>query len=150
MIIFIAVMTILGGCQMDPCGSAPADLIENMEDLVKEARGADYEVKSDNWAPLDERFRKFYEECYEIWRPEMTFAQKKEFAGLATRYVTHRFGRSIFRSIFDGKTSDTETEQEFFETLGQDLDRFFEENREWGQEFLDDLINQFEEGDPKN
>lgn len=146
-IIFIATLAILGGCQMDPCGSGPADLIENMEDLVKEARDADYEVKSDQWDPLDERFRKFYEECYEIWRPDMTFAQKKEFAGLATRYATQRFGRSIFRSIFDGKKSDPETEQEFFENLGKDLDRFMEENREWGKEFFDDLLNQFDEGD---
>lgn len=144
--IFIAAMMVLGGCQMDPCGSSPAELVENMEDLVEKVRKVDYDPKSDQWESLDDRFRKYYEDCYDVWRPEMTIAQKGAFTGLVTQYVTLRFGRSFFQSIFKGKKSDPKSEQEFFESLGKDLDQFMEENKEWGQEFLDDLMNQFKEG----
>ncbi len=137
--IFVASMALLGSCQMDRCGDSPEGLIRNMEALVATAKSAGYEAKSDRWNSLDEQFRQYYEECYDAWRGDMTIAQKSEFAGLVTRYVTHRFGRSFFRSIFKGNKAGPESEQEFFESLGRDLDQFIEENRE---RIFDGLFNQ--------
>lgn len=128
------------GCQTDPCGSAPADLIDNMEDLIKEVSKVDYEVKSDQWKKYDDRFKVYYEDCYEGWVADMTFAQKREFAGLVTRYVASRFGRSFFRSIFGNDKRDGEIDQESLDNLSKNLQKFMEENQKWAEELLKDLM----------
>lgn len=136
--IFTVSMIFLGSCQMDRCGNSPESFIRKMEVLVNTARESDEDLKSDRWNSLDDRFRQYYEVCYESWRKEMTFAQKKEFAGLVSSYITHRFGRSLFRSIFKGNKADSESEEELFENLGRGMDQFIEENRE----IFDGLFNQ--------
>src|SRR5690606_259786 len=122
------------GCQMDPCGSAPADMIENMEDLVNEVAKLDYKVESSQCETYDNRFKTLYEDCYEGWRTEMTFQQKRDFAGLVTRYVTNRFGRSFFRSIFGKDNKKSDKGEPFFDELEKDLEKFIEENKEWFDE----------------
>lgn len=124
-------MVFMQSCTIDPCGSAPADLIENMEDLVKEASTVDYQPDADEWKRYDDRFKVFYEECYEMWRPEMTIGQKSEFAGLVTRYVANRFGRSFFRSIFGGNQDRQNETEEFLDNLGKGLEDFLEQNTDW-------------------
>ena len=125
----------LQSCSIDPCGSAPADLIENMEDLVKETAKVDYQPDSDEWKTYDDRFKVFYEECYETWRADMTIGQKSEFAVLVTRYVTNRFGRSFFRSLFGGRKDKQDDSDQFLDNLGKGLEDFLEQNKEW----MDDL-----------
>src|SRR5680860_338144 len=91
--IFLILLIInVTGCQIDPCGSAPADLIENMEDLVKEVKKADYQPKDDRWQSYDDRFEIYFEDCYDLWSPDMTGRQKRQFAGLITKYMANRFG----------------------------------------------------------
>lgn len=131
------------GCQMDPCGSAPADLIENMDDLVQEVKKADYKPKDDRWQSYDDRFNVYFDECYDQWRADMTFDQKRQFTGLVTRYMANRFGRSFFRSVFGSSDVDDADTPEFFENLGDDLQKFLENNKESGMEFLEDLKQKF-------
>lgn len=143
----VLIVSILGiqGCQMDPCGNTPADLIENMEDLVKEVKKANYKPKDDRWQSYDNRFNAYFDECYDQWRADMTFDQKRQFTGLVTRYMANRFGRSFFRSVFGSDDADNADTPEFFENLGEDLQKFLESNTESGMEFLEDLKHKFSE-----
>ncbi len=147
---FIAVMLTLQNCQMDPCGSGPADLIGNMEGLVKDVKKSDYKPKDDRWQSYDDRFKTYFDDCYDQWSADMTFDQKREFTGLVTRYMANRFGRSFFRSIFGSDEVESADIPEFFEDLGEDLQHFLEDNKESGKEFLEDLKKKFSEQTDEN
>lgn len=132
-------------CQIDPCGSAPADLIENLEDLVKEVKKKDYLPRDDRWQTYDDRFRIFFEDCFDRWSPDMTPDQKRKFAGLTTRYLANRFGRSWFKSIFGQNNKDTEGIPESLDQLGDEFQKFLEENKEAGKDIWEDLLQDINE-----
>lgn len=144
-IVLIILLLGIQGCQIDPCGSAPADLIENMKDLVREVKKKDYKPKDDRWQVYDDRFQIYFEDCYDRWSPEMTSHQKKQFTGLTGQFLANRFGRSFFKSIFGNKKDDEKDIDEIPESLkklGEDVQKFLEDQKESGKEILENLLNE--------
>ncbi|MBY5956821.1 hypothetical protein KUV50_01650 [Membranicola marinus] len=149
-VVLVLFMLCLQSCEIDPCGSAPADLVENLEDLVKEVKKVDYKPKDHRWEPYDDRFNTFFDVCYDQWREEMTFDQKRQFTGLVTRYMAHRFGRSFFGSIFGNGDDDDAESSEIFEKLGEELQDFLQDNKESGINFLQELKKSFSSEQDEN
>jgi len=141
----MALLLTLNSCEVDPCGNAPTDLIENMEDLVKEVNKKEYKPKDERWKSYDDRFQVYFEDCYDRWRPDMTSHQRRQFAGLVTRYVANRFGKSLFRSVFGKGESDADEIPESMVRLGEEVKLFWKENTETGKEVLEDLIDEISE-----
>lgn len=144
MCIIILIVSIQS-CEIEPCGSAPADLIENMKDLVREIKKKDYKPNDDRWQVYDDRFQNYYENCYDQWSPQMTSNQKSQFAGLTAQYLANRFGRSFFKSIFGTKkenTTDSDEIPESLKKMGKDVQKFLEDQKESGKDVLENLLNE--------
>lgn len=101
-----AVCALIWGCESYSCGPDAAALITNMEKLIEEAQQKDFPPKSRKWERYDDRFRFYYEECYDRRESEMKGREKRKFAGLVSRYVTIRYGGSFFKNLFKGKNED--------------------------------------------
>src|SRR5699024_10329979 len=91
-------------------GSGPEELMNNMEKLIAEVEQNNFSTKSAGWKKYDERFRHYYEECYDRWESEMKGREKRKFAGMVSRYIALRYGRSFFKNLFDGE-KETESEK---------------------------------------
>lgn len=111
----------LTSCQTFSCGKDPEALIAKMEKLISEAENLGEAPGSDRWKPYDERFSHYYEDCYDALLPEMKGKQKRQFAKLAGRYITIRYGNSFFRKLFRGEKE---------EPAEEDMENFRDKLRE--------------------
>ena len=145
LISLIVLMLSIQSCEIDPCGSAPADLIENMKDLVREVKKKDYKPKDDRWQVYDDRFQNYYENCYDQWSSQMTSHQKSQFAGFTAQYLANRFGRSFFKSIFGGRKdvkTDSDEVPEKLKKMSKDVQKFLEDQKDSGKDALENLLNE--------
>lgn len=138
----VFVLFIIQGCQMKSCGSSADDLLDKVERLVVDVKKMEYPSDDPRWESYDQRFEKYYEECYDQWVADMTGEQKKEFAGLTARYLANRLGKPIFKSLFNKFnrwTREDEEMEELADKFGRDLQNFIEDTGSEGNRLLRDL-----------
>lgn len=92
-------------CQTSPCTSK-AEMLTHHSELVDEAMTADRSPDDARWEPSDAGFEQLVTECYEQYEGELTAEEQRTFWVNTLRYLTHRYGRSLWRELTNPDTKD--------------------------------------------